>query len=98
MPRENAFLKGRRYLTEARLRVLRVDDDRIESVCRGDGRFYRQGWIGGKWLCECPAVSDGCCHLIALRLVTVAPDPGNTLTKYETDARIRGTFDGGGFE
>lgn len=75
MPRETAFLKARRYLTEGRLRVLRVESDRLEASCRGDGQVWHQGWHGGRWICDCPTTTDQCCHLIALRLVVIAPDP-----------------------
>lgn len=70
MPRENAETKGRRYAVEGRLQVHAVTDDTIEATCRGDGHVYRLGWHG-TWHCSCPARSDRCCHLVALRLVTV---------------------------
>lgn len=70
--REDVQVKGRRYVTEARLRVLRVDPDRIEATCRGQGQIYYPAWAGGQWFCDCPARGP-CCHLVALQLVTVAP-------------------------
>jgi hypothetical protein len=71
--RENAQDKGRRYLGEARLRVVYVRpmDSRIRATCRGDGQTYRLGFdpITG-WFCDCRAKTLGCAHLLALRLVT----------------------------
>jgi hypothetical protein len=70
--RENAAAKARRYLTEGRLLVLEVGLDQITAFCRGDGAFYRLGYAGGDWRCDCPARTRRCSHLRALRLVTVA--------------------------
>lgn len=73
MPRENAEAKGRRYLTEGRLLVVEVTDQRIRAFCRGDGALHRCGMDGGgRWWCMCPARGDRCAHLTALRLVCVA--------------------------
>lgn len=76
MAREPAPAKARRYLSEGRLVVQHVNDHRVRSVCRGDGAMYRQMYELGDWRCDCPARSDGCAHLVALRLV-VAPDRRN---------------------
>lgn len=71
--RENAHEKGRRYLTEGRLTVRQVSRAGVLAYCRGDsGLVYRAEWspdLG--WLCNCPAHTDACAHLVALRLVTV---------------------------
>ena len=70
-PRENAETKARRYLTEGRLIIERVDVGRVEATCRGDAAVYRLGYVNGRWVCSCPA-SGRCAHLLALGLV-VAP-------------------------
>jgi hypothetical protein len=68
--RENARAKGLRYLCEHRLTVLRVDPERVEAECRGDGAVYRVGWRDGVWECSCPAKTT-CSHLHALTAVTI---------------------------
>jgi hypothetical protein len=68
--RENAALKARRYLSEGRVVLTRVEPGRVEAYVRGDGRIYSAGFAAGLWLCDCPALSQSCCHLRALRLVT----------------------------
>ena len=71
--REDALTKGERYLTEARLRVLTVDDTSIQAVCRGSGVVWHLGWRGvGGWWCNCPAKTQ-CAHLVALQAVVIAP-------------------------
>ena len=74
--RESAFVKARRYLTEGRLLILAVDRDRISALCRGDGQIYNQQMRLGFWSCDCPAVTDQCAHLRALRMVTIAKQGG----------------------
>lgn len=70
-PREGAYAKGRRYLTEGRLILTKVDGDDIRSTCRGDsGEVYRQQHYAGRWFCSCPAKTR-CSHVVALQLVTV---------------------------
>lgn len=69
MTRQNADDKGRTYLTEGRLVLVRVDGDRIEAYCRGQGASYRLGHDSGGWWCECSA-RGRCSHLVALMLVT----------------------------
>jgi uncharacterized Zn finger protein len=71
--RESAEVKGRRYLTEGRLTLRHVGVDGVAAVVRGDGAWHRAGYMGGHWYCTCPALSANCSHLVALRLVTVAP-------------------------
>jgi uncharacterized Zn finger protein len=74
MTRENAETKARRYLTEGRITVIRVAGDEVRAVARGDGQLYRCGHVAGPrggWFCTCPARADRCCHLEALRLVTI---------------------------
>jgi uncharacterized Zn finger protein len=67
---ESVTDKASRYLTEHRLTVLRVGDERVEAECRGGGAVYRLGWQDGKWRCDCPAKAR-CAHLAALQAVTV---------------------------
>lgn len=68
--RENAAVKGRRLLTEARLNIVHVDGDVIRATCRGDsGELYTLAHNGNGWSCTCPAKTT-CSHLVALMLVT----------------------------
>lgn len=71
MSRESAAAKAARYLSEARLTVLRVTDGEVDAVARGDGAVYELGYRRGEWFCPCPA-RGRCAHLLALGLV-VAP-------------------------
>lgn len=68
--RESAALKGRRLLSEGRLRVLAVSEATAEAECRGDsGMTYVLGRdASGRWECSCEA-KGRCSHLIALQLV-----------------------------
>jgi uncharacterized Zn finger protein len=67
---ESAATKGIRYLTEGRLTVQRVNDQRINATCRGGGAVHRCGYeVGRGWYCTCPARTT-CSHLIALQHVT----------------------------
>jgi uncharacterized Zn finger protein len=68
--RENAERKGRRYVSEGRLTVERVDVAGIRATCRGAGALYSLGYENGRWRCSCPAVGR-CAHLVALMLVCV---------------------------
>lgn len=76
VPRGNVEDKGRTLLTEGRLTVTRVDDW-IMAKCRGDsGEVYDLGYDprgAGQWRCTCEARGK-CSHLVALQLVTVAPE------------------------
>lgn len=82
MARENAHDKARRYLTEGRLELLRVELDRpqmrrdpIFAQCRGDsGEVFRLGYDAAlaEWRCSCSARSE-CSHIKALKLVTTEP-------------------------
>jgi hypothetical protein len=70
--RENSHAKARRYLLEARLQITRVDGGLIEAVFRSDDAVvYRLGHSEGRFWCSCPAISAECCHLRALKLVTI---------------------------
>ena len=72
--RETVAEKAIRYLAEGRLTVTRRDGDLVEATCEGsDGAIYFLGHHPdrpGYWPCSCPAPS-GCCHVIALQLITV---------------------------
>ena len=67
--RESALAKGKRYLTEGRLVVTRVDGPVIQAVCRGAGEVYELGHDLGRWYCSCPA-RRRCAHLEACMVVT----------------------------
>jgi uncharacterized Zn finger protein len=70
--RENADAKGRRYLAEGRLIVDHISGGTVSASCRGDGEIHRCGHDDARqWWCTCPARSDHCAHLVALRLVTI---------------------------
>lgn len=69
MPREHHETKGRRYASEGRLTVTRVQGFDVAAVCRGAGAWHRLGHRpGAGWWCSCPARSR-CAHLFALQLV-----------------------------
>ncbi len=73
--RENADVKARRLLVEARLRILEADEDAgiVAAECRGDsGAMYRVGYDGARgWRCSCPTFGPRCSHVRALQLVGV---------------------------
>jgi uncharacterized Zn finger protein len=71
--REGAQAKARRYLSEGRVCVLYAQRDRVDALVRGDGHRWRCGYRDGAWGCACPARTDQCAHLVAVRLVC-APD------------------------
>lgn len=76
--RENVDTKGRRYLTEGRLRVMSVVGHTIEATCLGDGaELYVLGYRAGRWWCNCSARTR-CSHLVAVQLVTVRPELGES--------------------
>lgn len=75
MPAESTAAKGRRLLTEGRLRIRMIGNEGkpgwIVAECRGDsGQLYVLGFNPdeGEWKCTCPARTE-CSHLVALRLV-----------------------------
>lgn len=71
MTRESVTAKAVRYLSEARILVAYVNGDHVNAYARGDGETYRLGHNPASgWYCDCAARGD-CCHLRALRLVTV---------------------------
>jgi hypothetical protein len=66
LPREGVEQKSRRYLTEGRLTVDRVDGRGVRARCRGGGAMYSLGF---------DAVGR-CAHLVALELITVGRRSG----------------------
>ena len=70
MVREDAESKAKRYLSEGRIIIVRVSDDRLLARVRGDGSVWLVMFEGGVWSCPCPARTDQCSHLRAVRLVT----------------------------
>lgn len=75
MTRESADAKAKRYLTEGRVIVTRVQPGHIDAAVRGDGAVWPVTYRRGSWLCRCPA-QGRCCHLLAVGLVT-APRSDN---------------------
>ena len=73
--RENAAVKGRRYVAEGRLIVELVANGEVRARCRGDGALYNLGFHGGRWACDCPALGR-CSHRVALGLVVAPPREG----------------------
>ena len=75
MPRESAHVKGRRLLTEGRLRVVACSERHVVAHCIGDsGERYLLSADHRTWTCSCPALGR-CSHLVALMLVTLKPLP-----------------------
>jgi hypothetical protein len=66
-------VKARRYLTEARVRVLVCDEEAgsIGAEVRGDCRLYDVGRDEEGWFCSCAAQTPDCSHVRALRLITI---------------------------
>ncbi|MBA2742497.1 MAG: hypothetical protein H0U46_10850 [Actinobacteria bacterium] len=67
--------KGRRLLTEGRLRVTHVTPVQrlIVAECKGDtGEIYALGFdpVKREWRCTCKELKGRCSHLVALQLVT----------------------------
>lgn len=74
MTREITVAKGRRYLAEGRLTVIRVDGDLADAVVQGDTGQHHVGHDPDGWHCTCPA-RGRCSHIAALQLVTVWTPP-----------------------
>jgi hypothetical protein len=71
--RENAREKARRYLGEARLRILECheDDGRLTAEVRGEGRLYTVTHDAEGWSCSREARAENCAHVLACKAVTV---------------------------
>lgn len=74
--RENAHTKATRYLGEGRLVIRELDEDAgvVQADVRGAGAVWTCGHDSTGWFCDCPARTDQCAHLVAVRLV-VALEP-----------------------
>ena len=86
MVRENAATKARRYLTEGRVVITVVRAGCVMARVRGDGAIHDAGYLRGRWYCSCPARTDQCAHLRALRMVT-APDLSTDIVDHRTIER-----------
>lgn len=73
--RESAAVKASRLLHEGRLILTQVQPGSVRATCRGEGHVWQLAYERGRWVCDCPARSDACSHLRALRKV-VAVDIG----------------------
>lgn len=71
--RETIHAKARRYLIEARVRVLHCDEEAglITAEVRGDCRLYGAGRDAEGWFCDCAARTPDCSHVRALRLISI---------------------------
>lgn len=71
--REAVDAKARRYLSDARVRVLHCDEEAaiIEAEIRGDSRLYSTGRDADGWFCSSAARTVDCSHVRALRLITI---------------------------
>lgn len=72
MPREDSRARAIRFLTEARVCILRVSTDDVLGVVRGDSGSMRtvQWSRDGGWRCDCPALGP-CAHGRAVAAVVV---------------------------
>lgn len=79
MPVENKESKARRYLSEGRIQIRKVDYKAglILAEARGGDTTYYLGFDPDKkeWRCTCEA-RGLCAHLIALQLVVERPKGG----------------------
>jgi uncharacterized Zn finger protein len=77
--RENAAVKGRRYLIEGRVRIIEANDHdgTVTADVRGDGASYNAGRDEHGWFCNCPARGQ-CAHLVALGLIVALEPAGPT--------------------
>jgi hypothetical protein len=70
--RETIREKALRYLCEGRVRILvcNEEDGVVEADVRGEGASYVVVHDERGWWCDCEARTE-CCHISALRQVTV---------------------------
>jgi hypothetical protein len=75
--RENAPTRALRFLVEGRLMIRHVGLDLVDACVRGDsGVLRRVTFDPSGWSCTCPARSDRCAHVLAVKTVVVVPvDP-----------------------
>ncbi|MFZ6002628.1 MAG: hypothetical protein ACOYXM_01715 [Actinomycetota bacterium] len=69
MTRESAAAKAERYIAQGRLVVTQVQPGHVRATCRGDGHLWHQAYAHGAWVCDCPARTPACSHLVALKRV-----------------------------
>lgn len=69
MPRESARVKADRLLLEGRVVVIEATRYGVIARVRGEGAIHTARFSFGSWNCSCPARTDQCSHLIALRRV-----------------------------
>lgn len=70
MPRENARTKADRLLLEGRVMLIEVSRHGVVARVRGEGVIHTARYSFGTWSCSCPARTDACSHLHAVRRVT----------------------------
>jgi hypothetical protein len=78
--RENAMLKARRLLVEARVRVRAIDETNggVRADVRGDsGQVYAVTYQAGMWRCDCDARGP-CSHMRAVMLIVVVNPTGRS--------------------
>lgn len=70
--RENAATRAQRLLLEGRVMVRYWGVDRGQAWVRGDSGMVRKVEVqGDEWTCTCPALSQACAHIRAVKAVTV---------------------------
>ncbi|MFP5256075.1 MAG: hypothetical protein ACLGI8_09525 [Acidimicrobiia bacterium] len=69
MSRETARTKADRLLIEGRVVILEAGRYGVVARVRGEGVIHTTRYGFGAWTCTCPARTDQCSHLIALRRV-----------------------------
>lgn len=77
VPRETMNEKAIRYLAEGRVRLLRVEADALDATVEGarPRPYVVTHRAGPGWRCTCIAVSVRCSHMVAVSMVTLAPEP-----------------------
>jgi len=73
--RESVEAKARRYLGEARLRIVSASSDHVRAIARGAGALYDVTCDEGLWRCSCPALTR-CAHVAAAQLIWAIPPAG----------------------
>lgn len=71
MPRETARAKADRLLLEGRVMLVEVTRYGVVAKVRGEGTVHTARFSFGTWSCTCPARTDACSHLYAVRRVVV---------------------------
>lgn len=82
MSRETVAAKAIRYLSEGRVRVIRVEVDQVDGTATSDsGQTYSTCHRPGEgWRCTCPSRLP-CAHVAAMELICntlAAPAPPRT--------------------